>query len=380
MQSTVITAEARILGTDQTGGAFASVHAKVDALTKKFGQVGKAAAISAEIDKLNAALAKTQNQLAGVQKLQTAEDKLARLATRNAQQKAIAEEQASARTAAAAQRAAAAYYKQLDAVNALKRNLEGAGVAVTTSPRPKPICAARSTSTSRRDRAAEPGAGAGGACTKRSLRTGSKRLRHAAAKTGSAWGGSHRMAHRRKRDGSASAAGMRPCAARRSRWRRAPSTRRSLNRVRNVSNSEDEVALARPPSPTKATAANPYTTRTAGDRGLCRAALARGLEQARRGYQSRGHRAQRAADGARPRGAGVIRLQAWRPARRRRWRRRSRARAARWTRTRRRGRCSTPYVRAKQVFGNAIQAHRFRDFVAEREVVEFLAFRRELLL
>jgi chromosome segregation ATPase len=205
MPSTVITAEARILGTDQTGGAFASVQAKVDALTKKFGQVGKAAAISAEIEKLNAALAKTQNQLAGVQKLQTAEDKLARLATRNAQQKAIAEEQASARTAAAAQRAAAAYYKQLDAVNALKRNLEGAGVAVnklaSEEARLRGAIDQTSGAIGRQNRALAAGGRARSGTCPPAASAGP------AARAVRAWGGSHRGAHPRKRDGSADRGG-----------------------------------------------------------------------------------------------------------------------------------------------------------------------------
>ena len=130
MAGPIITAHAVIKGRDETGPAFSAVGQKIDALVRKFGQVGKAAAVSAQLEKMNAALKRTQDQLAGIDRLRAAEERLARLGARYAEQKAAAEQQASARSQAAAQRAATAYYKQLDAVNALKVGLDRMGVSV----------------------------------------------------------------------------------------------------------------------------------------------------------------------------------------------------------------------------------------------------------
>lgn len=363
MASHIITAEAIIKGKDETGGAFAAIAGKIDALVKKFGQVGKAAAISAKVEQL-ARQGKALNvQLAGVERLRTAEERMARLSVRYAETRAAAELKASASTAAAAKRAATNYYKQLDAVSALKRGLEGSGVAVNSlaaeEARLKHEIDGTNAALGRQNQMLHRAA-----ASEAQLKHRREAAGHFAGETGRHLGGSivgggaalggAFMAARAIEDAAKSGADFEA----------------ALNRVRNVSGGEKEVALARDIS-ARASAAHPYTTRARSvedyielrslavsnkpGEAINREAIDRNVMLMARS------RAALASSGY-PMEAGDAKALA-----------QAIEGSGRTLDPRGQEKMLDAYVRAKQVFGNAMQAHMVRDFVQTAKSANFSA-------
>src|SRR3954470_3968525 len=75
MNSARITAEAVIVGKDETGGAFASVSRKMQDMAQKMALVGKAANISAQVERTTAALRQQEAALAAIGKVRAAEQR-----------------------------------------------------------------------------------------------------------------------------------------------------------------------------------------------------------------------------------------------------------------------------------------------------------------
>lgn len=357
---TVITAQAIIKGKDDTGAAFGSVAAKLAQLERQLSLVKKAS-----------------DQLAAIDRLKGEEAKLARLSTRYAEQRAAIDRAARAYEAAggaSAQlrakleqtervmtRVSSSFYRQQDAVAGLKRHLSDSGVAVS-----------RLASEETRLRAAVDASSAAIARQNALLREEERRqdrlsrmgrrVRHVAGEVtrdlggrmvGAAGGAGGGYAGIRIMERAAETAAEREAA---------------LNRVRNVANSEDEVRLARDLGQ-RASGAYPYTTATQAiedyvelrslavsnkpGEAINREAIERNvmlMARARAALASSGYKLE----------AGEAKSLA-----------QAIEGSGRAMDPRAQGNMLEAFVRAKQVFGNAIQASSVRDFVANAKSSNF---------